>query len=461
MSMPPIGMQPGQAPVQQTTLREFFAVIFRRRWLIIGLFFVVTATVLVLTLSTPTLYSSSGRVLVTRGERESALTGRVQILNDWEQDLSGEVAKVRSTMVLDRARQLLEDRAKHTRRVPLAIVAAHVDVQVMGKSNVLGIGYDDLNPEVAQEVCDALLNAYVAYRQQRPIGQTDSLFAIQLEGLRKQLEIKTALRETMATRTGLNDPVEQGRAWNGRLATLELRYNETAADLAEQQSVVETMTELQKHPELDLPTLDQHYSANETAIDLLKKKITDQQGSIAMLRERYRDDAPEVVNALETLETLQALLRKEVDQRLALSRSRLDPLRARLAVYSHDLAELRSRLEAMPRNQKTIDGLDAEIRTLRARNEDYVKARDQARITANVSQGVTIVLLNGAGAASPKNTRDIVRLLLAPGFSLIVGIGLAFFIDSLDLTVRTAGQAEAYLDLPVLATLPERRGRRG
>ena len=109
-----------------------------------------------------------------------------------------------------------------------------------------------------------------------------------------------------------------------------------------------------------------------------------------------------------------------------------------------------------------LDGLDAEIKTLRARNEEYVKAaRPGAHHGQRVARASTVTLLNPAGAAVPKNTRDIVRLLLAPGFSLIVGVGLAFFIDGLDLTVRTAGQAEAYLDLPVLATLPERRGRRG
>ena len=35
----------------------------------------------------------------------------------------------------------------------------------------------------------------------------------------------------------------------------------------------------------------------------------------------------------------------------------------------------------------------------------------------------------------------------------------AFFVDGLDLTVRTANQAEEYLDLPVLASLSERRRR--
>jgi len=70
-----------------------------------------------------------------------------------------------------------------------------------------------------------------------------------------------------------------------------------------------------------------------------------------------------------------------------------------------------------------------------------------------------VVLLAPAGVATPSNQLDIVRLLLAPAFSLLVGIAIAFFIDGLDLTVRTANQAEEYLDLPVLASLSERRRR--
>ena len=461
MNTPPIGNEPAQGAPHQATMREFFAVIFRRRWLILGLFFVVSATVLVITLATPTMYASSGRVLVTRGERESALTGRVQILNDWEQDLSSEVAKVRSSAVLERARAKLEAQARRTGRTAPRIDARRVGVEVMGKSNVLGIGYDDLKPETAQEVCDALLSSYVASRQETPAGETDQVFAVQLDSLRRQIDAKMALRESIATSTGLSDPLEQTRTWNNQMSVTEQRRDEVAADLAESESGVRAMRDLQQHPDFDLPSLAGDYSPSTTAINQLKEKLTNQQSHIATLRERYRDDSPEVVNALETLETLQALLRKEVNQRVTLGQSRVDQLRARLAAYDRDIRDLRVRLNELPRNQKLLDDLDASIKTLRARYEEYVKARDQARIMANVSKGVQVSLLNPAGPAEPKNTRDIVRMLLAPGFSLVVGVGLAFFIDGLDITVRTAGQAEAYLELPVLATLPERRDRRG
>ena len=461
MTTPPATPAPGQSPERQTTLRDFFAVVFRRRWLILGLFFVVTATVLILSLATPTVYSSSGRVLVTRGERISALNSTVQILNDWEQDLEGEVAKVRSDTVLTRAHQLLAERARRTKRAPLQIVPKRVDVEVQGKSNVVGIGYDDRDPQTAQEVCDALLTAYVEYRQERPLGDVEHMLKLQLDSLRTQIETKTAQRESISTLTGVNEPLELTRTWNNQLSYLEQKRDNVAADLAAAQSGMKSMRELQTHPEIDLPTMDTGSQPNENALVQLKSKIADQQTRLATLRERYRDDSPEVQNVLETVETLRALLRREVGQRLAVSQALVAQLQARLDVHTRDLSDLRARLDAMPRNQKQLEQLDAEIRTLRARNEEFVKARDQARITANVSHGVMVLLLNPAGPAVPKNTRDIVRLLLAPAFSLVVGVGLAFFFDGLDLTVRTAGQAEACLDLPVLATLPERRTRRG
>jgi capsular polysaccharide biosynthesis protein len=50
-----------------------------------------------------------------------------------------------------------------------------------------------------------------------------------------------------------------------------------------------------------------------------------------------------------------------------------------------------------------------------------------------------------------------VRLALAPALSLLVGIGLAFFVDGLDTRLRTARDLEDTLDVPVLASLNERK----
>ena len=222
------------------------------------------------------------------------------------------------------------------------------------------------------------------------------------------------------------------------------------------------MRRMQSDPDFDLPTFGGSAEfTNESALVALKQKVLEQQTKIAMLSETLRDDAPEVVGARQTLETLQGLLRKEVDQRVRLAGSRVQQLQSRLAVIDQEIASVRRELLTAPGNLKRIDELESELSALRVRLREVTTARDQALITANTMPDINVIVLAPAGVAIPTNQLDLVRLALAPAFSLLVGIAIAFFVDGLDLTVRTANQAEEYLDLPVLASLSERRRRNG
>jgi uncharacterized protein involved in exopolysaccharide biosynthesis len=125
-----------------------------------------------------------------------------------------------------------------------------------------------------------------------------------------------------------------------------------------------------------------------------------------------------------------------------------------------DLAEYRRNLAEMPGKENDLGELDRQIEVLRRRYADLFEKSDLARVTQNTTSNLTVLVLERPGSAKPANARDWVRLGLAPAFSLLVGIGIAFFIDGLDITVRTAGQAEEAGDIPVLASLSERRRRR-
>ena len=452
---------PGSAPVErQASTREFLAVLFRRKWLILGLFAATTVTVLVVAATTPLMYSSTGRVLIFRGERESSLTPGRQIMGDWEQDLGSEMEVVKSEPVLDEARALLAKQRGPGGRT-LALDAAQIDVEVLGKSNVLGIGYSDHDPDVARATCGALLAAYMDYRQNKMTLDRPERF-FQSAGARVDADIAAKMEERrrIGEETGVSDPEEQGRAWMSLLGVLQARRNEDAGALAEAQTQYDAMVQLRDNPDAELTTLGATFSTDATLV-MLKTRIVEQQARIASLRERFRDDALEVQNAEATLATLQALLRKEVDARLTVARDHLGTLKAKLAVSDTEIARLQRQLDALPETAKRLNGLDADIRALRDRQRELLSAGEQSRITANTSSSVSVVLLSPAATPRPENKLDLVRLALAPAFSLVIGIGLAFFVDGLDMTVRTTNQAEDYLDVPVLASLPDRRSRRG
>ena len=449
---------PAPGSGQRATAREFLAIVFRRRWIIIVLFVATTATVLTVALSTPLVYISAGQVLVRRGEQQGIMSPDRRVYNDWETDLASEVETAKSWPVLQRAQRILDQEAAGGRR--LTVSGGGVQVDVTGKSNVLSIGYVHGDPEVAQRVCDALVRAYINYRQSEQPSYPKVFFDTETRQAAAELERWTEMRREFANQTGTVDLPEQRRNLLFLRSTYEQRRNEFQSQLAETESEQRAMEQLRSRPDIDMPTLGSPTVA-EGAINDIKRRVLEQQARIADLRERYLDDAPEVANARVTLDTLQALLVRELTGRLEGSRARAGVLRSKVAVVDHDIAAVDAQLKGMPDREARLADMDHEIASWKSRYDELIKSSDQARINENTVPLISVFLLNPASPATPRNKRDYVRLALAPAFSLVVGVGLAFFIDGLDLTVHTAGQAEEELQLPVLAAVTERKKREG
>lgn len=439
---------------REPTAREFLAVIFRRKNLVLGLFGATTLTVLAIALATPQIYESDGRVLVRRGEQESSLTPFRQIVNDWEADLASEIEVAKSDAVLLRARSLL--RAEAGGKTPLDVDPTRVDAEVIGKSTVVAIAYSDRDPRIAQKVCDALIRAYIDYRQNTlSLTYPRGFFEGEIARVRHDLDVAMEQRRAFVDEYHLPDASEQVRSMLNVVGDEERRRSELSADLAQAQATLDIMKKLKDRPDIDLPSLTT--PGGPDALTDIKHKVLDQEGRVAELRERYRDDAPEVVTALETLKTLRELYQREIDNRVDVSQARINALQSGIADLSKEIARRQEQLSAMPDLQVKLATMDREIGVLKTRYEELSKSGDQARVTENTTPRLNVVLLTPAGPATSKTARDYVRLALAPAFSLVIGIGLAFFIDGLDLTVRTSSQAEEAIDLPVLATLNERR----
>ncbi len=451
-------MDPNQPPIpgtaiRQPTAREFLAIVFRRKLLIAGLFTATTLTVLVIALLTPNLYESVGRVLVKRGEQQSTLEPYRQVVNDWEADLASELEIAKSDPVLVRARQLLRAEAGGT---PVVVDPTQVEAQVVGKSTVVAIAYVDRDPKIARRVCDALLRAYIDYRQNTlTLSYSKDFFDTEIANVRDSLARWTESRRQFADENHLADAAEQVRSLLANLRDLEIKRAELASEVTQASAIMDVMRKMQQRPDVDLPALGPN--AGLDAMADFKRKVLDQEARVAAIRERYREDSPEVVNALETLNTLQNLLKREVDNRLDVSQSRIDALTSALAGADREIAKRQTMLATMPDKQVKLAVMDQEISVLRLRYEGLSKDGDLARVTQHTTPRVSVWLLSPAGPALSKTAKDYVRLALAPAFSLVIGIGLAFFVDGLDVTVRTSGQAEEAIELPVLATLNERR----
>ncbi len=434
---------------------DFLAVIFRRKGVILGLFAVVTVTVGILTLTRPVDYASYGKVMVKRGEQESVMSPGRRIAG-WEEELATEAQVIKSASLRDLAQAALDERRRGTAS-PIRIDAGAIGVQVIGQSNVIEISYVARDPEVAYQACDAVVNAYVDYRSAaETLPYPKSFFESELGRVNAAIDSLQRVRRTFTQNQDVVDIGEQQRSLLGALASLKLERGRTNGDLAEATGNLRALATMAQNPDTDIPVFGEGY-LNEEALRDLKKSILQQETRIAQMQERYREDAPQLVDTRAALESMRGLLKREVEQGLRLAQARVQGLRSRLETADLQIARAEAELAELPAKEARLVDLDQQLTVLKARLLGLTQDSDRARVTEQTSRRVNIVVLSAATPARVRATHDYVRLALAPAFSLVVGIGLAFFIDGLDTRLRTARDVEDATELPVLASLAERK----
>jgi uncharacterized protein involved in exopolysaccharide biosynthesis len=210
----------------------------------------------------------------------------------------------------------------------------------------------------------------------------------------------------------------------------------------------------------DLPFITNANVGNDNIITELKRKLGEARGRLKEMETVYVPTSPQLAQQHTEVEHLEGQLKIEVANRIRVGEAEVTVLEAKRAQILRSLNEGQSRMATYPERNARISEFETKIASLRKSYQELTESSDQAKIQKATSPDWNVALLTPASKPYPKNQRDYVRLALAPIFSLIVGLGLAFFIDGLDSTLKSPREAEEALALPVLASLTDQRKKR-
>ena len=437
--------------------RDFLAVLFRRRWIIGSVFAVTTLTVLAINLSQPLFYESTGKVILKRGMRDNLMQGGLRTMS-WEEELASEVETVESGAVVAEAQKMLDTKREAEGRPTVKIALDRVEASVQGESNVIAMSYQDRDPDIALEVTDLLIQAYMAYRKNEyTLQYPREFFEGELAKVTAELRQWTATRQAYMASTGTVNLQVEGIADKEFVKLQELELASTEKELAQKRELVREMRAMQQAPGGVESAVS---SMNDAVITELKQNLAEARVRYKEMETIYVPQSRELVQMKSKLEEMEAQLAAEVNSRIRQAEGDLRAFEARAASIRQSESMGRSRLATYPERTAKMTEIDLRIAALTKNYEDLTRAAAQAKIAKATSPDWTVDLLTPAGKPYAKNQRDYVRLMLAPIFSLIVGLGLAFFIDGLDATLKSPREAEEALELPVLASLTEHKERR-
>jgi uncharacterized protein involved in exopolysaccharide biosynthesis len=451
----------GSTGQTQTTLRDFLNVVFKRKYLILSIVGIVTVLVFVLNARKPVLYESSSRILVRRGEQSDYLTGAIRYLG-WAEEVASQIQVILSDEVFARARVIFADSLR-SRGLPQSIsfAPAAVRAEVVGESNAFVIRYVNLNPVLCPIGCEAMTLAFEEYyRERKQPPELSDFFNEEIMDVRAELEQWRERRKEFLNREQFYGADQTSGVLMQRIGNLEGELLDLDKLISAQALRVENLEDFTRMSGVELEENLAYSTVTEELyqtgiVQQIQYRLQDFQREREELEQKYTEKHPELLAVNKQIEGLRQELKGQVENAHRVAISRLEQLKGERAEVVKELDKTRHEWEAMPDRDRQLSEIDAAIKRLEAKLAMLVDSQSQSKIAVASRSEWEVSVLSHAGPPIPKRTRDYVRMALGPMLAFIVSLGIAFFLESLDHSLKNIAEVEEYLDTKVLATISE------
>jgi succinoglycan biosynthesis transport protein ExoP len=480
------------------TMRELAMVLFRQRKVFVGVSGLVFAMAVIYA-CVGSSYRAEVRVLVRRGRADPPVTAQENAPPDFsraevtEEDLNSEVELLKDDDVLRRVvkannldakdwLQWLRPREGQAARVERAAkkLAGRLEVEPIKKTNLIAVSYDAPDPQLAAQVLRSLAGVYLEKHMEvhRPGGQLH-FFDQQTGESRRQLEEAKGELMEFTKSHGVVVAAQQRDLALQRLNDVEASYRHTQVEMSEtQHRVQELEAQLARLPERT--TTQVRTADNPELLRALKASLLDLELKRTQLLTKFEPShrlVQEVEQQILQAETAIAAEKlspvrdettdKDADHEWARAELQkahveLKGLEARAAMTSAHLAAYRTLARQLGDDAITQDNLTSSEAAARENYLLYVKKREEARMGDALDEGGIVNVAIAEQPVVPPLPLWPTGVVVLMGFAVALtsGTGAAFAADYLDPALRTPQEVLACLEIPVLASLPERMGRR-
>ena len=485
---------------QEIHLRDYLRVLQKRKGMIL-LFFAVTVTVVVIaTLRMVPIYQASTQVLVERNENTS-LMGRgyynsydpefyatqhqliksqnvarkvVQLLDlgknyatYFPKDSADNVSFVKTvkTTVKGWVKSILPDgdnsavasaapgKAKSREDILADMLQAGVTVSPVKESKLLNISFQSENPEFARVVTNTIADAY-----------KEEIMAIHLNSSGYALTWMTKKAEEEKSKLAVAESALQQYMKKNDIVTIEdkvaivpQQLANLTARLAEAQtkkSVLENKYNQIQEAKANKQDIESLLLVTSSGgLDDIRNNIRTAEQQINELSQKYGYKHPVMIEAKSELKNQQRQMRREMDKIIASMRNEYQSAVAQESTILASFAKAKQ--EAMGLNEKFMEYrvLKRDVDANRAMYEALImqaKEKDLTENTQKVNVWVTQVAETPAHPITPRVKRNILLGLVLGVFG---GVGMAFFIEYLDNTIKDPEDTERRFGYSVIGVV--------
>lgn len=460
------------SPETKLHFLDYWRIIRLRKAIIILVFLLVVITTAAVTFWLPKTYASRARIKVEKDTVIGSIENKQSFSSYDPFWLQTEFEVIQSSSVLNEVIKRLNLNEKWAARADVPVLSVEqtyellkrqISVRQSRNTSLIEIWVYSEDMNEAPEIANAIAQAYRDYRTQlRSQVREEAVVSLREQLKQQEEDIKAAqqivndMRRDNSVPDFDSGPLSTTTLNIDTLRSLEqLRISATSEYLKES-TLLESVSKLSREELRNSLATAYPYNSQLTALG--EKLTTGQQQLIALLKE-YTPEHAEVKKAQAIVD----LVQEQLDQEIA---GVLKGLKARAESKKKEMEEITAKVDEARRVENTQAAIyrpyfDAKrnLENLqRVKDALTLKIRAEAIETAQPTSSAVETTDPAVVKRIPVRPRLVLNLGLGIVVGLIVGVGLAFFIEYLDTSVKTIDDVERALQAPVLGVIPQNVG---
>jgi succinoglycan biosynthesis transport protein ExoP len=463
--------------------------ILKRRWLLISLVagsvFGITALI---TFKQAPIYEAEAKLRFNKQNSTSQLTGisesvgELSGITNLSNPIDTEAEIIRSYPVIQKAIDDLSLKGEDNQPLSVDDLLKSLKLKTIRGTDIMQISYRSTDPQEAARI----VNTIIKYYLESNITNNRSEIRSAREFLTKQLPDveKKVLRAEMALRlfkeknrvVALQEEAKAGVENLSKLSNDIIKAQADWVGVNTRTVSLQNQMQLSTQEAIQLSTLSQTPSVQQILAEYQKAE-----NELAIARTRLTNEHPTLINlekkAFVLREKLQEQVAKttgnttslpdknlqigELKQSLTVDLVKAEVERTALANRVNQLkqafAQYQNRLDILPRLEQEQLQLERQLQIARLTYEQLLKTLQEVEVAENQNVGNARIIAQALMPKEPVSPRILLNLLLGGFVGIILGIGTAFILESMDKALKTVEEAKQLLGYPLLAAIPAAR----
>jgi len=482
-------------PEEGPHLRDYLNVVLRRKWIVILFFLSVVVTVTLSSYLTKPVYKSTAVIKIDK-ENPNILTFKdVQVVDPDENYYETQYMILESRNLAKRTIQKLSlykypdfnpdakepgyslfdmitgsifgmssnGKKEHKKEVSdeerewtphINRFANLLDVEPVPKSQLVRISFLSGSPELAQKVANAVTETYIDFNVDSKVDasrQARLFLEKQIEIMKQKVEASEEKLNDYATKNEIlfiDESQAKENILSRKLSEISSSLSESTSDRIQAEAIYR---EVKESGGLNTQIL------NNSLIQSLKKEYSTLESDYQNLLKVYKEDFPKMKRLKGQMEALKGRIEQEKRNLVRSTENDYRAARKREAYLTNEFNRSKQRVLDFQKRNVQYQILRRDVDANKELYDSLLQRLKEVSV-ASTKTSTNIQVLDPAelprGPHKPKKGQNI---MLAVIFGLFGGVGLAFFIEYFDNTVKDTSEIENRLRLPTLGLIPHQK----